>query len=577
MPLDGMVAIRPEARELAQVGTMLQFRAGGTGVIVAERAGIYFAAALDGKLPKLSEEVVLLPRNLTVAAWDGDAMSWGGVHDYLGRPISEDGAPASTYAALGGEVDNVSVFAPPVSVAQRRTIGTSLHTGVVAIDALAPIGRGQSMMLFGPDTLPPGSGRTDLALRIISAQQQLGSGVRCVLVLAEPDARARKRTVDALAAAGALENTKVIEAVTPIEGYVAAQTACSIAQACGSDDVLVVVDSLRPYLLLWQAICQALRNANVTVTLEEEGSQQRAYYSRLVERAARRKELNTKTGEESGRGSGGSVTLLLLQPSVSLLPSEAQRKDVYTLADFQRGGFTKTVCERVSMLEAKGIAITEGVLIKLGIPLPGSDHPVAGRGQRSAQHLEELTSLVDGHIDLRESLAVAGRVPPIDPSNSLTRIGVGSTKLRPLSSTPAMAAMSSALRLVLAAASDPSNFEQAEQVRAAAFVAAMQQSETKPFSLGEEVLLLLAAKRGLLDGPVASVQAAAEAEGASKREAMERVAAVTQQMVEYVKHHEGATLDRISERGLLSDAAEERLANCIEKALHPFSFPSTSD
>ena len=70
--------------------------------------------------------------------------------------------------------------------------------------------------------------------------------------------------------------------------------------------------------------------------------------------------------------------------------------------------------------------------------LPGSDHPAAGKGQRSQQHLEELTSLVDGHIDLRESLAQAGRVPPIDPSNSLTRIGVGSTKLRPLSMTAAM-------------------------------------------------------------------------------------------------------------------------------------------
>ena len=97
------------------------------------------------------------------------------------------------------------------------------------------------------------------------------------------------------------------------------------------------------------------------------------------------------------------------------------------------------------MLEAKGIQITESVLVKVGIPLPGSDHPVAGKGQRSAQHLEELTSLVDGHIDLRESLAAAGRVPPIDPSNSLTRIGVGSTKLRPLSSTPAMAAVSLSL------------------------------------------------------------------------------------------------------------------------------------
>lgn len=71
----------------------------------------------------------------------------------------------------------------------------------------------------------------------------------------------------------------------------------------------------------------------------------------------------------------------------------------------------------------------QAVLVKVGIPLPGSDHPAAGKGQRSQQHLEELTSLVDGHIDLREGLAQAGRVPPIDPSNSLTRIGVGSTKL----------------------------------------------------------------------------------------------------------------------------------------------------
>ena len=144
------------------------------------------------------------------------------------------------------------------------------------------------------------------------------------------------------------------------------------------------------------------------------------YYSRLVERASRRKE------DFAG---GGSVTLVLLQPSASVLPSSAERKEVYTLSDFEVGGFTQTVCSRVAMLEDKGIPITQDVLIRVGIPLPGSEHPAAGRGQRSQQHLEELTSLVDGHIDLRESLASVGRVPPIDPSNSLTRIGVGSTKL----------------------------------------------------------------------------------------------------------------------------------------------------
>ena len=115
-------------------------------------------------------------------------------------------------------------------------------------------------------------------------------------------------------------------------------------------DVLVVVDSLRPYLVLWQAVCKALSDANIAVGAEEEGSQQRSYYSRLVERAARRKERKEDEGSAAG---GGSVTLLLLQPSVSVLPTAGERKEAYTLADFESGGFTKTVCSRVKMLEDK--------------------------------------------------------------------------------------------------------------------------------------------------------------------------------------------------------------------------------
>ena len=93
---------------------------------------------------------------------------------------------------------------------------------------------------------------------------------------------------------------------------------------------------------------------------EEEGSQQRQYYSRLVERAGRRK---------AGYMGGGSVTLLLLQPSVSVLPSGSSRKAEYTLKDFEEGGFTQTVCTRVAMLEGKGIKLTEEVLVKVGIPV----------------------------------------------------------------------------------------------------------------------------------------------------------------------------------------------------------------
>ena len=92
---DGLIAVKPEDRELAKVGTMLRFGGGGIGTIISERCGLYFASSLEGPTPAAEEPAVLLPRNLTVPAWDGDAASWGGLHDYLGRRV---GGPAKSLA-----------------------------------------------------------------------------------------------------------------------------------------------------------------------------------------------------------------------------------------------------------------------------------------------------------------------------------------------------------------------------------------------------------------------------------------------------------------------------------------------
>ena len=228
---DGLISIRPEARELAKVGETLQFDGGSVGVIVAERCGIYFAGSLQGGPPAESETAVLLQQNLTAAPWDGGAETWGVVCDFLGRPTRV------ADAALVTATDAPNVFGEPVPQARRRPVGSSLHTGVVAIDALTPIGRGQSMMLFGPDTLPAGSTRTDLAMRIVRAQHELGSGIRCIVVLAEPDEASRAATVSELQDARLLESVRVLEATTPIQGVIAASAACSIAEACGEEDV----------------------------------------------------------------------------------------------------------------------------------------------------------------------------------------------------------------------------------------------------------------------------------------------------------------------------------------------------
>ena len=93
---DGLVAIMPTDRELAKVGVLLRFDSGSLGVIISERCGLYFAGTLEGSLPAKDEEVTLLPRNLTVAPWDGDPASWGGLHDYLGRRVGETAAALPT-------------------------------------------------------------------------------------------------------------------------------------------------------------------------------------------------------------------------------------------------------------------------------------------------------------------------------------------------------------------------------------------------------------------------------------------------------------------------------------------------
>ena len=484
---DDLVVIAPAARAEAPVGALLELGGdGAVGVIVMERCGLYFAARLQGAAPAADAPARLLATNLSVAVpADGE---WAGVRDYLARPLG-----GTSFAPLPSAeaADAVRVFDDAVPAPLRKPISTSLHTGVVAVDALTPLGRGQSCAVFGPDELPAADGRSRLGARIIGAQAQLGTGVRTVCVVAGGEAE-RAAALDALAEAGALESTLVLSATTALQAVAASAAACSIAHANG-DDALVVIDNLEGHLALWKESAKALSRAGVAVTPEEAGSQQRAFYSTLSERAARKK-------------AGGSVTLLLLQPTPSL---RTDASAVYTLADFEGEGYAQRVLTRVQQLLAAGVAITPAVLAKLDIPPPGSGHPQGGGDRRAAQHLEEITSLVDGHVDLREAVADGGRSPPLDPSNSLTRIGVGATSLRSVSATPAMMSVTQALRLELASASDPAGSEPALVRRAAAYEAVLHQPKAAALPLGDEVAMLLAASGGHLDALVPKMDAAA--------------------------------------------------------------------
>jgi hypothetical protein len=217
-------------------GSLVSFAGGGRGTVLFCRVGLAFAAQLDGPAAELGETAARAGGNLTFAHVDGQ---WGGA-----RSVEDMLAPPSADARS-------HVFAPKVAQSRRVPISQPLHTGVLAIDSLAPIGRGQSMLLLGPDTLPQSAGRSALAFRVLDGAAAFAPEVRRVYVASAAQAE------DAAAAAWGA-GTRVLSARTDAEMLIAAQAACSLAQSKGGD-ALVVVDDLEPLRRLWAASCDAAR------------------------------------------------------------------------------------------------------------------------------------------------------------------------------------------------------------------------------------------------------------------------------------------------------------------------------
>ena len=142
---------------------------------------------------------------------------------------------------------------------------------------------------------------------------------------------------------------------------------------------------------------------------------------------------------------------------------------------------------------------------KIGVPRPSSD---ARSGMLATMHIDQLISLSDGHIVLDRELFETGQSPPLDPANSLTRIGVGTAGQKSISSSvhsKAIRRVTSRLRLELASLADIQfNTNTKEEVaaivhRAFAWQAALSQPHAAPMSLGNQVLLLVVVEAGVLD------------------------------------------------------------------------------
>ncbi|MEO1291280.1 MAG: alternate F1F0 ATPase, F1 subunit alpha [Pseudomonadota bacterium] len=174
----------------------------------------------------------------------------GRVIDALGRPLDERG---SVRTGLRAPVERT---APPIM--HRAPVSTPLQTGIKAIDAAIPIGRGQRELIVGDRQ----TGKTSIALDTILNQRD--TGVLSVYCAIGQRASAVARVIHALREADALDRTVVVVASgedAPGLQYIAPYAATSIAEAfmAQGEDVLIVYDDLTRHARAYRELSLLLR------------------------------------------------------------------------------------------------------------------------------------------------------------------------------------------------------------------------------------------------------------------------------------------------------------------------------
>ncbi|MHB8572704.1 MAG: F0F1 ATP synthase subunit alpha [Candidatus Dormibacteria bacterium] len=212
----------------------------------------------------------------------------GRIVNGVGQPIDERGPINSTEFAA------VEKIAP--GVIKRRNVDTPLFTGIKAVDAMIPIGRGQRELIIGDRQ----TGKSAICLDAIINQK--GQDVMCVYCAVGQSAQSVARVADALTRAGAMEYTVIVSATAAEPAalkYLAPYTACTIAEYFRDKGghALVIYDDLSKHAEAYREISLLLRRPP-----GREAYPGDVFYlhSRLLERAA---QLSDDLG-------GGSLTAL---------------------------------------------------------------------------------------------------------------------------------------------------------------------------------------------------------------------------------------------------------------------------
>lgn len=281
---DGIARIH--GLEKAMQGELLEFPGEVYGMILnLEEDNV--GAVLLGDSRNINEGDTVKTTGRVVEVPVGDAMV-GRVVNALGQPIDGKG-PINTDKFR--QIERVAS-----GVITRKSVDTPLQTGIKAIDAMIPIGRGQRELIIGDRQ----TGKTAIAIDTIINQK--GQNVNCIYVAIGQKASTVASIVSTLEEYGAMSYTTVVAStaseLAPLQ-YIAPYAGCAIGEEWMEQgkDVLVVYDDLSKHATAYRTLSLLLKRPP-----GREAYPGDVFYlhSRLLERAAR-------MSDEYG---GGSLTAL---------------------------------------------------------------------------------------------------------------------------------------------------------------------------------------------------------------------------------------------------------------------------
>ena len=281
---DGIVQV--EGMDKAVYGEIVTFENGAKGMVESVDPGKLGIMLFDGaETVGVGTLVTRSGKRAGIPVGDG----------FLGRVIDPLGEPIDGKGPVNAEGYNPIEKQAP-GILERQSVDTPLHTGILAIDSMFPIGRGQRELIIGDRQ----TGKTSIATDAILNQKD--TGVLCIYVAIGQKASSIARVAEDLKKHGAMSYTTIVAATAsdsaPLQ-YIAPYAGTALAEYFMSKgkSVLIVYDDLSKHAVAYRAISLLHRRSP-----GREAYPGDVFYlhSRLLERSCRMR-------DDLG---GGSITAL---------------------------------------------------------------------------------------------------------------------------------------------------------------------------------------------------------------------------------------------------------------------------